>query len=172
MEKDKKRGIRRLLNIFDIAVILIAAAAVVFLYLRASAQKQEELPEHVEAVTDDSTVRYTVELSGLTKDETSYIKPGDAVREKTDKYDLGTVESVEISGDTMEWDDYDTLTVRRVPAEGKYVLHITVVGECVRGADGFYLDGKYPVYGGSEIEASFGTAMFKGHVISVERSDG
>jgi hypothetical protein len=84
----KKRRWR--LNVFDIVIICLAAAAAV-IFLRAASSGAGTLISAGKPVT----VRYTIELTNMLTPSAELVKAGDRLIDKIEKYALGTVVSAE-----------------------------------------------------------------------------
>ncbi len=172
MDKDKKRGIRRFLNIFDIAIVLIAAAVLAFLYVRARAEKRAETVEPIVSVSGEHTVLYTIELTPVREFQVSQVKPGQTVTEYENKLDYGVVVSVDVGPAKIQYKDYDDRVIRQVTTPDTYTLRVTVSADCVRTGDRIYLDGDSPLYVGGAMAVTFSNALFTGRVVDIERSEG
>lgn len=87
MEKDKKTGRRSFFNVFDIVVLIIIAALVVFLFLA-----REGLGNRA----SKKNVTYVVEFAMVHENVTPHIQEGDVLVDKVKKFSVGTVEKVEV----------------------------------------------------------------------------
>ncbi len=170
-EKNKKRGVRKILNIFDIAVILLAAAVLAFLYVRARAEKKAETVAPIVSESSEDTVRYVIELTPLYEFQLDQVKPGQEVIDYKERYDFGVVEAVESGPATVEYKDLASGVLRTVPAPDTYTLRVTVKADCIRTGDKIYLDGDTLLYEGEAMAVVFSNAFFDGRVIGIERSE-
>jgi len=89
-EKKKSKWRLNLFDVIFIAVVLIAAALVLF-YMNRSTGSVGVLPSGT-----SETVVYTVELQAMIDGTAELIKPGDQLIDKVERRSLGTVVSVEL----------------------------------------------------------------------------
>lgn len=163
MENKKKRSI---FNLFDIVVILIAAVLAVILLA----------PRKAPAPAGDDTaaggkVRYTIELSEMRNGTEQLIQPGDTLVDKIKKYDMGTVESVEIRPAIRQGEDL--VDGRRVESElsSQKTAIVTVVADCTETDTGITVAGGFEVLVGVPVYAKGPGYYSAGYIIGIERND-
>lgn len=165
MEKENKKG-RSIINVFDIVLIALAAVlAVVYLTTRGSAPAASP----VETAPSTKTVTYTVEVTELDESYADAVKAGDQIVDRIKKYNIGTVESVEVSESLRNVRIAKDGTVERVPVPGCVTLHINVTAQAAVSDRTITVDGGYELKVG--LMCSFKTPGFygSGAIIKVGR---
>ena len=162
--KPKKKSI---FNVFDIALILIAAALALVVFISRSPSKNAPAPETDEPVP--GMVSYTVEITGMQNGTAHLVSVGDKLVERSHKWDMGTVTAVEVvptarrtfNEYTMEYSDVDTeLTETAI---------ITILASCTEDAGNINVAGNQPIKVGTSIRMNGPGYYGAATVIGIER---
>lgn len=162
MENKKKRSI---LNLFDIIVILIAAVLGVVLLASRSGSSSDG------TAANTHSVRYTIELSEMRNGAEELIKPGDVLVDKIKKYDMGTVESVEIKNSVRQVEDLTDGKIIESELSTLKTAIVTVVADCTETATGITVAGGFEVMVGLPVYAKGPGYYSAGYIIGIERND-
>ncbi len=167
MEKKDKKG-RSVVNLFDIALILVALALGGLLYYvnRQAGTPGQDVPV---ISAKKTTVRYTVEVSSLTEDVADQFKAGDALIDVVKKYILGTVESVEKGPSRRLVTDFEREEQVLAEEPDRYTLLLTVTADAVLEERNITVDGGYVIRIGKSIQGKVPGCVFNGTVVAVER---
>lgn len=168
MEKENKKG-RSIINLFDIVLIVIALVlgAALFLSSRGSAGEQD-----TPSLSGNRTpVRYSIELSSVEQNVVDLFKEGDPLVDREKKYNIGTIESVEVSPGRRLVNDYENNRQIYVEEPGRYLLTVTVITEGVIDERNITLDGGYILRIGKTVYGKLPGGVFQGTVVAIEREE-
>lgn len=161
MEEQKKLKI----SIFDIVIVaaVIIAALAVFMLLK---------PKDVK-VAAPSTVpmEFTVELVQVPKGAADLIQPGDAIRDSSRNYDIGTVVSHEVLPYTVLSADEENLTVKNAVLDRYDNIQITIQANMLTGGTALTTESGYTVTVGTKIYLAGPCYAGTGYVIAIDRGD-
>lgn len=161
MEENKKLKI----SIFDIVIVavVIAAAFAVFMILK---------PKDVK-VAAPATVptEFTVELVQVPKGAADLIMPGDAVRDSTRNYDIGTVVSHEVLPYTVQVADEENLTVKNAVMDRYDNILLTIQSNMLTGSSALTTESGYQVTVGTKVYLAGPCYAGTGYVIAIDRED-
>lgn len=168
MESKNKKGIFKILNLFDLALIAIAALLAAVLLLNRGGDTSG-------AITGESQtrvrVRYTVELTGIRNGAASTIKAGMPVVDKIKKYSMGTVESVEISPTVRTVTDESRNVRVSVPVPGQETATVVITTEAVETDKDITVDGGYIIKVGLPVNVRIPGLSAQGYIMNIERGD-
>ena len=157
MEKSKKPVFGRIFNLFDIILLVIIAALAVVLLLNRGEIAQE------------STVQYTVEVTGLVNGTAAAIKPGDKLSDKIKKYDIGTVVSVDVHPTIRQVLDYDNNTLAESESDSTEAATIVISVPCTQTESAISAGG-YELRVGLPVNAVGPGYTCNGYIIAIDRS--
>lgn len=160
-QKNRPRWKLKAVDIIIIAVMIIAAAAL--LYIWQSSGKSSGVS------INTTSVHYSIELSGMVGGVAATIHEGDTIVDSTKKYVMGTVESVTIVPYTTNYTDLETGdTVTSVVPEKETAI-IQLVCDCsVRDAEITAVSG-YVIRIGAEVQATGPGYAGLGYIIAIDR---
>lgn len=161
MEENKKLKI----SIFDIVIVavVIVAAFAVFMLLKPKDVK-------VAAPTTVPT-EFTVELVQVPKGAADLIEPGDAVRDSTRNYDIGTVVSHEVLPYTVQVADEENLTVKNAVMDRYDNILLTIRSNMITGGSALTTESGYQVTVGTKVYLAGPCYAGTGYVIAIDRED-
>lgn len=162
MEENKKKWKISIFDIIIVAAVLIAAFAV-FMLLK---------PKDVK-VAAPSTVptEFTVELVQVPKGAADLIEPGDAVRDSTRNYDIGTVVSHEVLPYTVQVADEENLTVKNAVMDRYDNILLTIRSNMLTGGNALTTESGYQVTVGTKVYLAGPCYAGTGYVIAIDRED-
>lgn len=162
MEENKKKWKISIFDIIIVAAVLIAAFAV-FMLLK---------PKDVK-VAAPSTVptEFTVELVQVPKGAADLIEPGDAVRDSTRNYDIGTVVSHEVLPYTVQVADEENLTVKNAVMDRYDNILLTIRSNMLTGGTALTTESGYQVTVGTKVYLAGPCYAGTGYVIAIDRED-
>ena len=167
MEKESKQR-RSIFNLFDLALIVIAIALGIVLYL--GAHRDEEPAAGTVGLTESRVnVRYTLEISEAEEFVTELVKEGEPLVDREKKYNLGTIESVEVGPAVRSVIDYETGVQRLSEVPGRYRVLITVTTEGVADERNITVDGGFVVRVGKSVLGKVPGGIFTGTIVAIER---
>ncbi len=152
------------LNGFDIiliAVVLVAAAAVLFIW-RSSGQSSA-------ASVSTRTVSYTIELQKMVGETAYEIKTGDTIVDSAKKYVMGTVESVTVAPATDPKIDLTTGDTVNSEIPGVLTALIELSCDCSETDSAITAASGYVVRIGSEVQAAGPGYAGTGYIVAIER---
>lgn len=162
MEENKKKWKISIFDIIIVAVVLIAAFAV-FMLLKPKDVK-------VAAPTTVPT-EFTVELVQVPKGAADLIEPGDAVRDSTRNYDIGTVVSHEVLPYTVQVADEENLTVKNAVMDRYDNILLTIRSNMLTGGNALTTESGYQVTVGTKVYLAGPCYAGTGYVIAIDRED-
>lgn len=167
MEKENKKG-RSVVNLFDIALLLVALALGALLYLGS---RETNVPgQDVPVISaKKADIRYTIEITSLTEDTAAQFKAGDPLIDVEKKYILGTVESVEVGPSRRLVTDFDSLKRVRAEEPGRVTVLLTVTAEAVIEERNITVDGGYVIKVGRTVLGKVPGCVFSAPVVAIER---
>ncbi|MDR3278350.1 MAG: DUF4330 domain-containing protein [Oscillospiraceae bacterium] len=157
----KKRRWR--LNVFDVVIICLAAAAAV-VFLKATSSGAGTLISAGKPVT----VRYTIELNNMLTPSAELVKAGDKLVDKIEKYALGTVVSAEIGPYVASSKDSVTGSYILTEYLGRQMATILVEAQATETDSAFSVGG-FEIRAGQLVNVTGPGYAGIGYVISVER---
>lgn len=166
MEKDKKSG-RRLINAFDIGLILIALilGAVLIIKGRGSGS----VPSIIDTSPDPEPIRYTLELLEAEDRLLDSFKVGDPIFDRATKYELGTVEDVEAVPYKRPVIDYENHRYVMAEVPDRYTVRITVASQALIESGSVIINGGYVLRVGTSISIKLpGIALYP-TVVAIEK---
>lgn len=164
--ENKQNKPRWKLNIFDIviiAVVLIAACALIYVW-RASGKSS------VPSLTS-KPVHYSIELDGMLAGSAEKIKEGDTITDGKKKMIMGTVVSVSIAPATTAVKDLETGNTLRSEVPGKETATIELVCDCSANDMEILAESGYVVRVGEEVQATGPGYAGHGYIIAIDRED-
>lgn len=168
MEKERKQR-RSIFNLFDLVLIVIAVILGIVLYLGA---RRDEDPAGTAGLTGDRVnVRYTVEIQEVEAFVTDMLKEGEPLVDREKKYNLGTIESVEVGPAVRAVVDYETETHRFTEVPGRFRALVTVTTEGVADERSITVDGGFVVRIGKTVYVKIPGGVFTGTIVAIERVD-
>lgn len=170
MENENKKKGRSVFNLFDLALILIAAALGVILFL-GSRQQPAEGQETPVILGQKVSMRYSLELTSVEQSVVDLFREGDPLIDKEKKYSLGTVESVEVSPSKRTVNDYENGRIVYAEEPGRYSLIVTIKTEGEIGERNITLDGGYLLRVGKSVYGKLPTGVFRATVVAIEREE-
>jgi hypothetical protein len=163
--ENKKGKPRWKLNIFDIiiiAVVIIAAGVLLYLWRFSgnSSNGAATIPVH-----------YTIELNGMLGGTSEKINEGDTVMDSTKKFIMGTVVSVTSGPATTPQKNLETgdTVVSEVP--DKEAVLIELMCNCASTDSQITAESGYVIRIGGEVTAAGPGYAGKGYVVAIERGD-
>ena len=162
MEDNKKR--RSLLNLFDIVVILIGLVLAAVLLIPRQSGPENVAPER-------GTVRYTIELTGMLNGSAEQIEPGDALVDRVKKYEIGTVQSVEVYTTTRLVEDYEKGVVWNAPLSTQQSALIVVEAPCTQSDMEILVGGGFTIRVGLSVNVNGPGYYGSGTIVAVERGN-
>lgn len=164
MSSDKKpSGIFKLLNLFDIILILVAVALVAVLFFTRSQGS-------VTPTAESGTVRYTIELTAMQNNSADLISVGDDLVDKVKKYRMGTVVAVEVYPYERQAEDLENGGMVDSPMSTQQAARVTIEASCTQTESQITVDGGYAVRVGTIVNVKGPGYNGLGYVISIERS--
>ncbi|MBO4831140.1 MAG: DUF4330 family protein [Oscillospiraceae bacterium] len=160
------RRIKVKLNIFDIVIICLAiaaAAAFYFIFSGASAAG---------VTSQQSTVRYTVQLDSAPDGTADLIDIGDALQENVKKFSIGTVTGVEFSQGTTLTEDHENGCFIDTPVPGYESIRITIEAPAVETDRNITVGGGFVVRVGAPVSVTGPGYAGGGYIVEIERGDG
>lgn len=162
MEENKKKWKISIFDVVIVAAVLIAAFAV-FMLLKPKDVK-------VAAPTTVPT-EFTVELVQVPKGAADLIEPGDAVRDSTRNYDIGTVVSHEVLPYTVQVADEENLTVKNAVMDRYDNILLTIRSNMLTGGTALTTESGYQVTVGTKVYLAGPCYAGTGYVIAIDRED-
>lgn len=162
MEENKKKWKISIFDIIIVAAVLIAAFAV-FMLLKPKDVK-------VAAPTTVPT-EFTVELVQVPKGAADLIEPGDAVRDSTRNYDIGTVVSHEVLPYTVQVADEENLTVKNAVMDRYDNILLTIRSNMLTGGNALTTESGYQVTVGTKVYLAGPCYAGTGYVIAIDREE-
>jgi hypothetical protein len=163
----QRRKIKWRLNVFDIAII-IAAVAAVYLFLRLGQSAGVEILSS----GTPTTVRYTVEILGLPEGFTDQIKPGDAIMEIVEKRSVGTVVSVDTQPFVMSSKNIITGEYIDAVVPERYTGNLLIESAAMETDESIVVGGGFAVRNGARMSIMGPGYAGAGYIINVERGEG
>lgn len=162
MEQENKK---LKISVFDVIIVLLVAAAAfaVFAILKPKDVK-------VAAPTTVPT-EFTVELVQVPKGAADLIQPGDAVRDSTRNYDIGTVVSHEVLPYTAQVADEENLTVKNVVLDRYDNILLTIQSNMLTGGSALTTESGYQITVGTKVYLAGPCYAGTGYVIAIDRGD-
>ncbi|MGM9521139.1 MAG: DUF4330 domain-containing protein [Oscillospiraceae bacterium] len=164
MEKDKKPRGRSIFNLFDIIVIIVAVVLAAVLFFAKNGGTEQTSAQ-------TSTLHYTIELTGMLNNSAEMIAPGDALVDKVKKYDIGTVQSVEVSNTVKQAEDTINGAVVMSEVPGQQTAVIVVEAQVSETATLITVDGGFEIKVGNSVSVKGPGYWGSGYIIAVERGD-
>lgn len=164
MEKGNKRGIWRIVNVFDLVLIGIAVLTLAVLVIVRTGGGDDTGP-----VSTSQKIRYTVEVSGISFGAADNVKPGDEMVDRIKKYDMGTVESVTVEPYMKSVPDFDSGEVVLAEVPDQQTAYIVVVANATVSDTAILVDGGYSVKVGLAVNVKVPGLAGTGHIVAVER---
>lgn len=170
MEKNKEKKGRSVVNLFDIALILVALALGGLLYYanRQAGDPGQDVPT---ISTQKTTIRYIVEVTSLPDEIADQFKAGEPLIDLAKKYILGTVESIEKNPSRRLVTDYDQQAQVLVEEPGRTTMLLHVTAEAEVEELRITVDGGYNIRIGKGMEGKLSGGVFRGTVVAIERVD-
>ena len=164
--ENKKRGLFRFINLFDIVVLALAGVLLAVLLLVGRGTGAVDA-----SPSATFTCRYTIELTHMENGTAELVAPGDTLMDKVKKYNMGTVISVEV-GPTLE-QVTDAETGRKVIAQVPDAATATIVLEAAatESETQILVDGGFLVRRGLSVSVNGPGFWGSGYIIGVERTD-
>lgn len=162
MEENKKNWKISIFDVVIVAAVLIAAFAV-FMLLKPKDVK-------VAAPTTVPT-EFTVELVQVPKGAADLIEPGDAVRDSTRNYDIGTVVSHEVLPYTVQVADEENLTVKNAVMDRYDNILLTIRSNMLTSGTALTTESGYQVTVGTKVYLAGPCYAGTGYVIAIDRED-
>ena len=159
---DKKKGILRFFNLFDIILIgVIVILAVVLVFLSRTGEVDES--------SSHGTVTYVLELRRMENGSEEMVKAGDRLTDKIKKYDIGTVTNVEIKDAVSLQDDIlQGASGDAVFPSGKDV-YVTVEAPCTESGTAITVGGGYTIRVGRDVSVRGPGYFGAGYIIDIVR---
>lgn len=159
----------KLFNVFDLTLIGIAVIlAAVLILSRFVGSGDDDKPAGPVVGSDEKKITYVVEFT-LNEEDRDLIRVGDRVTDRIKHYNLGTVDSVEITDFLRYVPDFTTGKVVPAAVPGMVTARVTVTGSAVFTKTSILLDGGYPLYLGTNINAVFPEINVSGAAVYIER---
>ena len=158
----EKKGIWKFVNLFDIivtAIVIVAAAALIFIGRATSA------PEETAA----STVNYVMVFEQMQNGSENLIRPGDKVMDKVKKYEMGSVVSVEVTDAyemTENTDEGAAVSAKHLTGKDAYV---TVTAPCTESESAITVGGGFNIRIGEEVSVQGPGWHGTGYVVDIIR---
>jgi len=159
---DKKKGILRFFNLFDIILIgVIIILAVVLVFLSRTGEVDESAAQ--------GTVTYVLELRRMENGSEELVKVGDRLTDKIKKYDIGTVTDVEIKdAATLADDILQGASGDTAFPTGKDV-YVTVEAPCTENDTTITVGGGYTIRVGRDVSVRGPGYFGAGYIIDIVR---
>lgn len=161
---EKKRSI---INLFDIIVIILAAAVAVLLFVARGAKDNESTL----TVAPTIELRYTIELAEVLEETASDIKVGDTLYDSENSAVLGTITAVEITERTRKTVVEETGEIKLAPVPGYKTVIVSLVGSALDGEREMKADGLTNIRVGRGIAVRGPGYYASGNVIGIERGE-
>ena len=164
METQKNKRPRWKMNGFDIiiiAVVLVAAAAVLFVW--------NTFGQSGGTATNAKPVYYTIELEKMVGDTADAVKEGDTIVDSAKKYVMGTVVSVTVVPATETKTDLTTgnTVVSEIP--GKKTAIIELLCDCNESDSALVATSGYVIRIGTEVQAAGPGYAGLGYIVAIDR---
>jgi hypothetical protein len=153
------------LNIFDIiiiAVVIIAAGALIFLW-RFSGKSS--------ATVNYKPVHYTIELNSMRGDSAEKIKEGDTIMDSTKKFIMGTVVSVSVGPAKIAETNLETGDIVLSELPNQETATVTLVCNCSASDSQISAESGYLVRIGTEVSAAGPGYAGRGYIVAIQRED-
>lgn len=159
MEKKKRK-----INIFDIAVIVLALAAAAAWYMISRAPSADT-PEIGDEVT------YIVELTEMDEGVGEQLSVGDELIGGMENYDIGEISDITVQPQTIAVADYENgvYTFEEVPGQERIVLEITA--KATESDSEILLDGGYVLKAWSTVSITGPGYKVSGTVMQIVRGE-
>ncbi len=167
-ENKKKKGLPRIFNLFDLALILLAILIGAALFLSRDKNTSGALTGENQTRIQ---VRYTIELTGIQNGAAARIKPGAPVVDKIKKYSLGTVESVTVAPTVRDVNDETRDVVASAPVPGQETATVVITAEAAETETDIIVDGGYVIKVGLPVNARIPGLNAQGYIIGIERGE-
>ena len=161
---EKKRSI---INLFDIIVIILAAAVAVLLFVARGAKDNETTL----TVAPSIELRYTLELNDVLEETAGDIKVGDTLYDNENSAVLGTITAVEDKERTRRTTVEETGEIKLAPVPGYKTVIVSLTGSAVDGEREMKVDGLTNIRVGRGIAVRGPGYYAAGNVIEIERGE-
>ncbi len=158
----KKKGIGRFFNLFDVIAIavILALAAVLVLVGRGLGGDGESME-----------ITYVVEIPSIQESMAGLISPGDALVDRIKKYDVGTIESVELSTARVLVNDQINGGASYVEVPDECEAVITIKAPAVVTDTEITVDKGYVIRVGSSVVLKGPGYQISGTIIALNREE-
>lgn len=166
---DNQTPKRKFLNLFDIIIIaIVVIAAVAFLAYGYFSSKTANADDASDS--QSGRVEYIIELTSMPEQAANSIKAGDVLIDSAKKYELGTVQSVEVTDMEKLTADYDNgrYIISTVP--DRYTATIVLSSACEETDSSIVVGGGFKVAGGTAVGVKGPGYGGSGYILQVERS--
>ena len=160
------RRIKVKLNVFDIVIICLAIAAVAVFYFVFSGATAAGV------TSQQSSVRYTVQLDNAPDGTADMIDIGDALQDNVKKFSIGSVTGVEFSQATTLTEDHENGGFVDSPVPGHESIRISIEAPAVETDRSITVGGGFVVRVGAPVSVSGPGYAGGGYIIEIERGDG
>ena len=160
------RRIKVKLNVFDIVIICLAIAAVAVFYFVFSGATAAGV------TSQQSTVRYTVQLDNAPDGTANMIDIGDALQDNVKKFSIGSVTGVEFSQATTLTEDHENGGFVDSPVPGHESIRISIEAPAVETDRSITVGGGFVVRVGAPVSVTGPGYAGAGYIIEIERGDG
>ncbi len=167
-ENKKKKGLRGIFNLFDLALIIIALLIGAVLFLSRDRDTSGALTGENQTRIQ---VRYTIELTGIQNGAASRIKPGAPVVDKIKKYSMGTVESVTVAPTVKEVSDETRDVLAAVEVPGQETATVVITAQAAETDTDIIVDGGYTIKVGLPVNVRIPGLNAQGYIVDIERGD-
>ncbi len=161
--ESKPRWKLNIADIIIIAVIVIAAGALIFIW-RGSGNSSR-------TVANTKPVHYSIELSGMIDGSAELIGVGDTIVDNEKKFVMGEVTSVVILPATTSESDYETGNTVEAEIPGEYTAIIEIVANCATDGHQITTESGYVVRVGTPIFAGGPGYAGTGYVVEINREE-
>lgn len=164
----EERKFRLKLNLFDGVVILLAAAAALFLLWRAA---RPEVPVQPDPETT-ATIRYTVRIQRWEPGTSGLIREGDQISDNIKNYEVGRVVSAQAVPAQSLVLDIPNQRFVRTEIDGLEDVLLTIEAPCVVTDTAIVVGGGYEVRVGAAVYLRGEGYMGSGPIIAIEEVRG
>ncbi len=161
---------KSIFNVFDIALILIAAALAVVIFISRSPSKDAPALETGELT--EGMVSYTVEITGMQNGTAHLVSVGDKLVERSHKWDMGTVTAVDVVPTTRRTQNQYTNEFRDTDTHLTETAIITILASCTEDAGNINVAGNQPIKIGQSVRMNGPGYYGSATVIAIERGSG
>jgi len=167
---ENKTPKKKILNLFDIivivVVIVIAAAVLIYGYTSSRA-----VLDDVENAEESAVVEYTIEICEMPESAANSVKVGDTIMDSIKNFEMGQVQSVEVSPSVKSTPDYQNGKYVESELPESYTVTVALKSACQESDSSIVVGGGYTVAGGKSINVKGPGYAGSGYILQIERSD-